>query len=148
MIKSYKEFLNESKFKDVGELYKDDFEEIFKSLKKDFTGWKVTVYEKDKYHRYCPIGFDLTIVDELKRIHMDVCLKNETSRGLLIQTMEDELDSHFRGDSIIPPHMKEKEIKMINKIDKENKQFSFSFGSLEIFSYICNHKETKNDYKY
>jgi len=66
--------------------------------KYDLKGYTLSAFEFDKYHEYCPYGFDMDIDTENKRIHIEICSQNDGYNMSGFQdVIFDELESVFLG---------------------------------------------------
>ena len=105
-VKNWKQFLNEGRLKQVNvtNYLLPYIEGAFDRLKNkygdnyDFEGYTLSAFEFDKYHEYCPYGFDMDVDIENKRIHIEICSQNDGfNMGGFRDTIYDELENVFLG---------------------------------------------------
>lgn len=105
-MNNWKQFLNEGRLKQINVTNEilPYIENAFHSLKKqyggkyNFEGYTFSAFEFDKYHEYCPYGFDMDVDIENKRIHMELCSQNDGfNMGGFRETIYDELEGVFLG---------------------------------------------------
>jgi len=79
-------------------------ENAFHQLKEDYgdkydlDGYTFNAFEFDRYHEFCPYGFDMDVDIENKRIHMELCSQNEgLTMNRFRDVIYDELEAIFIG---------------------------------------------------
>ena len=106
-IKNWTSSLNEGRLKKINitnevlPYIEQSFHDIIKQYgdRYDLKGYTLSAFEFDKYHEYCPYGFDMDVDVENKRIHIDFCSQNDGfNMGGFREVLYDELESVFLGN--------------------------------------------------
>lgn len=59
--------------------------------------WSYKVFEADKFHKFCPLGFDLEFDKNKKEVILYVCTRNEVEYRAFWETVEQEFSTEFLG---------------------------------------------------
>jgi hypothetical protein len=106
MVKNFKTLVNEGRLKQINvtEYVLPYIEQAFDKFIEeygdtyDLKGYTLSAFEFDKYHEYCPYGFDMDVDIENKRIHIDFCSQNDGfNMGGFREVIYDELESVLLG---------------------------------------------------
>ena len=81
-------------YKDTTDDYEDNFNSIFSRL--NMEGYTYTVLEFDRYHDYCPYGFDVHVDAVKKHVLIEICTQNEViSLNSFWETVEEEINNQL-----------------------------------------------------
>jgi len=106
IVKHWDQFLNEGRLKqiDITNDILPYIESVFDRLKKEYgdefelDGYTLSAFEFEKYHEYCPYGFDIDVDIENKRIHIDICSQNDgINMNGFKEAIYDEIYGVFSG---------------------------------------------------